>query len=435
MNEPYRSPEGFPSARGGRSMIVRGMMRTWLTCLVVVGVAGASSPAETVDTEAPIPESLKPELAPTVKGKIEQVDEFVKQGDYTEAARAVSSAIRQAIKEYRAKTGTQATYNDAMNRTLKLGDQALEAEEYGVAQHCYVQVRSVRKDLPPPVLGLAEVARLSHQYMEAYQLYHDYLKMPRRSQDHRGDLGIGLACLEMGQHDSARFYLQRAVNQAPNNAEAKMGLARALFRKNKVQIALKHARVAVDLDDAVPPEKRHPEYRFWLARILGQNNQLDQGIATARQVVASVGSSHKENPTDTELMDKLDQALILLYQLVGKQSTTAEGSQDPRVFMDMARIVEAQGELRQKRVFLIALNVLAKAQELQPEDVNVLRQVGRLHRLLGDRGRIVSTYQEILKISPGDEVAKSVLRELDAPLAPAQPTTTRSTTAPVTARR
>jgi len=420
--------------RGDRPVPRRGAWGLALTVLAAWGLA-ATSRAEAPAASQPadeLPEALSSPLAESIEGKLNQGKAFIADGDYSSASRATLAAAAQAIQEYRRKprpARAEERLNTAIDALLALADQALAAQEFGVARHCYNQLHGVRRPSEwEPLLGLAEVSRLSGQPWEAYQFYSDYLKLPSRPRDHRGELGLGLVSLQLGNLRTAQHYLERAVRLAPRNAEASMALARALHGVNKHKEAISHAETAVRIDLTAPPEERHVEYQYWLAIILKGSGEYDRAVAVARRLNESVLARFKEDPTDPERIQQLNQVLELRYGLLEDLAGTDLGGRDPQTFVDMARVIEDQGAVKQIEAYLQALTMLEKAKMLQPESVNVLLQQGRLYRLAGDRKRAVEAYQAVLKVSPGHEDAKTTLREMDAPLAPTEPTSAPTTT-------
>ncbi len=401
-------------------------------CLVLLALAVPPARAEappTPDAASSLPSTLPAELPESVAGKLDWAEKQAKADKLAEAAGAIVQAVRQAVVEAR-KTDppdrdAMEVYENALQALVRLADHALEAGKLGVARHCYTQARGMNPRLSQTVYGLAEVARLAGQPLEAFQLYGDYLKMDRPL-DHRGDLGMGLACLALGKPSLARWHLEKAVRVAPNNAEAKMGLARALHDSYSYKEAMPYAEQAIALDDAAPPEERHLEYRYWFALILNKAKQPDRAIAVSRKLTDSVRSRIKEDPTNLELIDGLDRALALQYELVSAQTKTNRGGRDPRVYMEMAQLIEARGAIQQIRVSRRALAALMKAREIDPQNVNLLLRIGEVQRMVGDRDGSIETYQTVLNKAPGNEVAKQALRDMGAPLKPPTTTSTAS---------
>jgi len=398
---------------------VRPVMIACVWALLVLCVGAAESPT----TALGLPTSLPAEQSPTVEGKITMAEAALKNGDFAQAVAAATAAIRQASLEGKDRTVVE----NIVRFVLRVADQAKDAGRLGIANHCYSQIKSM---YPPSVLwepqfGLAEVARLSNRPWEAYELYADYLKLPNRPRDHRGDLGMGLTCLMNNQHNQAIHFLRTAVRLAPNNPEAHMGLARALHGVHKNPEALAEARRGVQLDDALPPEKRVREYRFWLAIILKDAQQLDEAAVTARQLTDSIRAAIKADPTNMDLVEQLQKALILRYQILEAQAKTDQGSKDPKVFLERAQVVEEQGVIAQLKNYYRALDEVIAALRLQPENVASLLQAGRLYRMVGNTDEAISAYQQILKVSPGQTEAKEALRAMNAPLAPTSEPTSR----------
>ncbi|MBN1344137.1 MAG: tetratricopeptide repeat protein [Phycisphaerae bacterium] len=397
---------------------------------LVLLIAAAAAPVAAEEAAGgETAETLPPELDPTAGGKLAQAKAFLAQGEMVNALRAGASAARQAFREVSKTRKPSADFDSAIRFLLDMGKQAISKDELGIARDCYTQVRQLDKKMWEPVLGLAEVMRLSGQSWEAFQFYGDYLKMPNRPRDHYGELGMGLVCLALGQNDSARMYLERAVNLAPNDAEAKIGLARALHARYKYKEALAYAKKAVADDRNAPPDKRHPEYRYWLALMYKDAGQLGDAIREAKELSDSIRGDFAGRPDDVALVDKLDQVLTLRYELLEAQAKTDRGRRSVEVYLEMAEVIESQGALLQLRSYLRALSALTPALEFAGNDAGLRLEIGRLYRLVGNRNEAVKAYQSVLEVSPGNAKAKEVLREMKAPLEAPKAT---STTAPAT---
>jgi len=396
--------------------------------MAVMGVAKGGEP-----TTAPseLPTTLPLQQDPTVEGKLQQAETALKDGRYDEAVAVAMAALRQAAQEAQNREPrTRTLLDNTVQFVLRLAERAKENDRLDAAYVCYSQLRTMYAPTirSEPLLGMADVARLSRRSWEAYELYRDYIKLPNRPRDHRGELGMGLTCLALGQFSSAVHYLRAAVRVAPNNSEARMGLARALHGKHENREAVEEARRAVQLNDAEPPEKRRREYRYWLSVILKDAGQFEEAVATVRQLTDSIRAAIKADPAKLDLIDDLDRALTLRHQLLETQSKSEPGSRDPRVFMELAQVVEEQGALMQIRAYYRSLEHMRVAQKLQPDNVGILFEIGKLYRMVGNTGEAIAAYQEILRLAPGNSEAKEVLRAMGAPLTPTEPTT-RTTTA------
>jgi tetratricopeptide (TPR) repeat protein len=388
--------------------------------------------AEDAAADIILPTTLPAELPETVDGKLDQAEAHLNAGELVEALQVGVAAVRQALRDAMGSTpsdpGALATYDTATRFMLRLGDRAVEVGDLAVAQSCYYQVHRRRNDMWQPLLGLADVARLSGRTWEAFEYYSEYLEMKGRPRDHRGDLGIGLTYLDLGKPRLAYVHLDRAVQLAPNNAEAKMGFARALYKTGKHKEALKHAEKAVELDNREPPEKRHRDYRYFLAIACRDAGEPERADREARQLANAIRAEMKQDPTNDRLLDQLDRVVVMRFGLLDSESKTDAKRRDPQIRIEMARLVEDRGLILQIKTYLEALAFVLKAWELDPKNVAVLRELGRLYRLVGDRDHAIEAYQTLLQVSPGHDEAKKALRDMDAPLAPPKPTTTTAST-------
>lgn len=429
--KPFGRPRGVRWA--GLSKGRMSFAAMWIVCVAVGlfpqtwAIAG-----EPTTTEPGFPTTLPPEqLDPTVEGKLKRAEELLKDNQFEEAVAPALAAVRQAAGDAKDRV----LLDRAVRFVLQLADRAKEAERYGVAQHCYAQVRSMYPDKllsGEPLLGLADVARLTDRNWEAYEYYSAYLKLSNRTPDHRGELGMGLTCVALGQNASAVIYLRTAVRRSPNNAEAHMALARALQGENKNREAVESARRAIQLDEAQPPEKRRRDYRYYLAVILKSAQQTDEALAVARELADTLRSAIKMDPTTVKNIDDLERVLILRYQLLEMQTKTEEGSKNPQLYLELAQVVEEQGAIQQIRAQYRAIENVLIAQQLQPENTTILLRLAGLYRLVGNTNEAIKAYQEILKISPGQTDAKEALRSLGAPLTAPEPTSAPAT-APISA--
>ncbi len=410
--------------RAGRTV----RLGLWFCFLVPLTVAAEAQRADLPELPAELPQALEE----NPNALMDQARSLAKEGNLTEASRAANQASRMAWKDVRSGKGTMDTYNKTLEVLTEIGHQAKKADELSVAYRCFSFLRNMN---PPrkwePLLNLADVARLSNRPWEAFELYSDYLKLKPsdRPQDHRGHLGMGEACLTLGKHQLARYHLERALTLAPNNAECRMALARAIHGMRRYADAVPHAEEAVRQDAARPPEERNPEYRYHLAVILRDAGRLDRGIDIARELTDTAQAELKANPADLEAIGRMERVLDLREDLLTRYMETPQGSQNMEVLVDMAQVLEAQGALKQIRASLSAIEVLNRALELDANNVPVLLQIGRLSRAVGDEESAVQAYQAVLKVSSDNEEAKKVLRELGAPLTAPEATTKAATAA------
>ncbi len=445
MKRPGVPDEARSPHDPGRRRDAANRAPSWVVGVVCLGLSVTLGPVRTVDAEAtdgdiPVPTTIAAEPPATAEAKLQQAEDLLKAGEYAESARVTVSALSQAVSEANsddpaARTRGTNTYKNARRFLLQLAKQAVEAEELGVAMSCYTRLHNQQPTAWEPLLGLADVSRLAKRPWDAYEYYRDYLKMKGRPQDHRGQLGFGLVCLDLGQPRVARRNLEEAIRLAPRNAQAHMGLARALQALRKAKEALAHAEQAAALDNEAPPEKRHPEYRYWLALILKDARQTDRAIAVARQLADSARGRIREDPADVNGIDRLDEALKLLQQLLEEQAETDQGRRNPSIYLDLVRVIEDRGAIDQIRTHLHALTVLEKGLEQQPGNVDMLLQKAQLYQLAGYRDEAVKAYQAVLKVSSGNDAAKKALRQLGAPLAPPEPTTATAGSTGTSARR
>ncbi len=393
-------------------------------CLAGLVMTSKVTLAEQAPSPATLPQGLPAQLPDTVPGKIDQVEKALQQADYPEAGRAAIAAVTQSLRQARVDSSKMTLFATAVQSLLQVASAAKEAGDYQTAAHCYSQARSVRSDLSEPILGLAEVARLTGQSWEAFRLYGDYLKVPatERPQDERAHLGLGLVCLSLGQNSTALYHLKRATQIAPNNAEALMALARAQWQCRKWKDAVKTGERAVAIDDQQPEDKRNPQYRYWLSHIYNDAGEFDKGLEACRRSNAALRDQLKRYPKDLGLLNDMERGLDLHSQLLNKVMNTPTGRQNPSLHLELASVIEAQGAIKQIRHELHALELLTGAVEAFPKNADLLLAVGRLARLVGDSETAIGAYQAILKIDPDRAQAKEALREMGAPLQ--SPTTT-----------
>lgn len=399
--------------------------------VAVLALAPRDLLAETEEALPPLDTEVPADLDKSVPGKLEQVDAWLGQGNFEEAARAAVAALRQAQRDLQKDSSKTTMFRTAWRTLLKVADVAKQAGAYGIATHCFSQCKTVWPDASEPIIGLADTNRLAGRTWEAFRLYDDYMKIPanKRPQDERAHLGQGLVCLDLAQANLALYHLKKACEIAPNNAEARLGLARAQFMTKKFDNAVKSAERAVALDDQQPVDKRHPEYRYWLARIYNASGELEKGIEATRILNNTLRDQVKRNPTDRQLLRELEEGLALYAQLLRKHANTPSGRENAALYLEIASIIEAQGAIQQIHRYLDALDMLRGTREKLPQNIDILLAIGRFGRLVGDSETAIDAYQSVLKIASDHEQAKEALREMGAPLQPPAPTTSAAASA------
>jgi tetratricopeptide (TPR) repeat protein len=189
---------------------------------------------------------------------------------------------------------------------------------------------------------------------------------------------------DLGEHEYAieqgRIYLQAK----PDHTRTRILVAQSLVRIGKREQAL------ATLNE-IPEEKRTPESRFAVARIIGSQGQVDEAYALLLQV-------SEEAPGNPKVL----RALLEIERRQDKIELSKE-----RIYAASMANPESSKLMQLKGLVALLSNDLdtaqasfTKATELDPDDVEAYQQLANFYRMTGRLDETIETYEQAIKVRP-----------------------------------
>jgi tetratricopeptide (TPR) repeat protein len=168
------------------------------------------------------------------------------------------------------------------NAWRELGDQLTIAGETEKAEAAYA--RHIKASVNNPELLAAASALIENKLAVAERLLRDYLK--RNPTDVAAIRMLGETGSRLGRYEDAENLLARALELAPDFAEARANYAGVLFRANKPAQAVEQAEILLRRDP------RNPGYRNLIAAALSRLGENDRAL----EVYAGVLKDYPNQP-------------------------------------------------------------------------------------------------------------------------------------------
>ncbi len=197
-----------------------------------------------------------------------------------------------------------------------------------------------------------------------------------------------------GQYKEAIEGYQRILASEPNNDEAHFGMAHANSQLQQYELALEHAKQAVNLS---PNSDIYLQFK---GQMLLANQQVDESVAVFKQ-------SLRENPN-----------LFYSYLALGDIYTAKYESKKAKENYKLALRVHQDGipaMIKLSRLLLLegdyvgAEDLLQKAELQFPENPNLKLQMGIMRLEKGEQGFAELYFKKLLENEPNNHVAKAYL--------------------------
>lgn len=322
--------------------------------------------------------------------------------------RAAAFALEQEGKNAEAETAWRKLAAESPSHAEPLAHIGLleaRQEHYAVAVAFYRKALAIDPAMPGLRLNLGLAYFKGGEYRDAIRIFEPMLKaQPAASAEtDRLTLLLGMSYYGLGEYRAATPYLTQASASDPQNLTLLLTLAHSCLLSHQFQCVLSayHRIVALNAESAeadmlagealdamkdsdgairefraaVAANSKEPNVHFGLGYLLWTRSEYEEA---AREFQAELANdpgytNAMQYLADSELqMNHLDQAQSLLEQIVKSH---------PSVFMarlDLG-IVYADRDRRDD-----ALRELKAAAAIQPDNVSVHWQLGRLYRTMGD---------------------------------------------------
>lgn len=247
------------------------------------------------------------------------------------------------------------------------------------------------------------------------------------------NLNLGQIWIANRSWRQATYYLEQAERVAPRDerAEVKRLLAFSLAGEGKIGPAIAKAQEAVSISPNDYDVIR--TLAEILQRVAGRDPRMvEQMLRASEQLVALAAGDVDGNPGDQRAVARLElayqyelSALTTYYQslqLTGPRGEPLDQVQPGReaeaadALLELAKTRDLHQTVRATLTTFDTIELLGRAVELQPEDVEALELLAQKFRVVRAQDAAVGVYQRILELAPDHEEAKSYLTRVGAPL-------------------
>lgn len=229
----------------------------------------------------------------------------------------------------------------------------------------------------PGILDTIKTLRAQGKVKQAYDKAINYLKT------HPNDVDVqvqfGLMAFQQAHLNEANSYLEKALNQAPNYLDARLGLIRTKIALHQYQQGL---QLIID-------GLRNHSGKSELLRLAEQIHALQHPKIIARE---SKPTPDKQNDQQKK------QAYLHDLQLT------------PRAYETRLKLADLYLKYNKDN---FALGLIKKGLSLEPNNIPMLLKKAEIESILRRYGLVDLLAQRVLKLDPGNKQALGYLREVD----------------------
>jgi tetratricopeptide (TPR) repeat protein len=296
----------------------------------------------------------------------------------------------------------------SLDQLFLQGEGALKAGDAATAIKAFTTISQAQPNNTAALLGLAEAYLKANNSLKAVEVYSRCAKISPG--DWRPEYGLGTVYLQLNYYPMAKFNLEKALQLAPNQPQARGRVAtnlavcyRGLQQTNK---ALDMARQALALDPTNIDTHR------LLITLYVDANRADDALAEVQATADSLRASLAKATDDRLKGEQLVQVLAIRVDLL--RARIAAQPDDPSLRLQMADAMEQHKLADQQATYHLALEQVDIALQKAPQDPDVLFAHGRLENLIGRPSKAVEDLEALLKITPNDARARQLLEKIEA---------------------
>ena len=236
----------------------------------------------------------------------------------------------------------------------------------------------------------------------------------------------------LGNHDAAFRQYQKALRMNPLNGEYMQKVGLSLSDREETDAADALLRSGIMYDRNTP--QRYKVYALWLlSRGAKQDamNIVRDAIAlspreTREYITLMVLQGVKDEEIPDFLPERADPYLVFAayLQAIGKDGMAEDAYQKALQFTEYEKVIKpsyfstiSQYYIK-RNLYDQALEVMRRATELLPENVNMRIQTARLYEKLGITHRAIEEYRDALIIDPDNRNVKHRLELLESKTSP-----------------
>lgn len=279
-----------------------------------------------------------------------------------------------------------------LDAALQHGNAAFKDGEYAEAAAAYETALTIDADQPKAVVGLATCRLKVHQVKGAHDLLADHLT--RHPEDAPARLVLARALVREADFDQAAIELRKVLEKDPDNLLAQYNLGFIAYRSARYDEAEKYLTRTL----ALRPD--HPEAHYTLGLVYLTRGENEKAV--------------KELQEATRIDPKHVGAHFNLANAAARSGQTALAAAEQRTYADLTGRSKAEAE-RSAQVkaqslaavqhmmageYPAALVEYQKLQKLYPDHAPLLNDIGRVQLRLGQRQEALATLKRAAELDP-----------------------------------
>ncbi|MCK4661061.1 MAG: tetratricopeptide repeat protein [Phycisphaerae bacterium] len=223
---------------------------------------------------------------------------------------------------------------------------------------------------------------------------------------------LGDLYLQARYYRMARDKYRKAADLNPREPDPYAGLSKTELSLARSGRAIEHARRAIELDSRNPPPEREPRYHAVLGEALLGNHKPEEASEAVTKAMEFARERVRSDPTNTELLLKLDAYSELLGKVIGTiiinfPERTEEYARLAHVQIERAEIAHI---LSLHRILLTIQQGIERSGD-NPPAVLILEQA-KLLLAVGDPQEAVKVLADLLAGDPGNTEAQQLLEQI-----------------------
>ncbi|MEO0156288.1 MAG: CHAT domain-containing protein [candidate division WOR-3 bacterium] len=302
-------------------------------------------------------------------GAIGELKKVVQKGKQDEKEKAIQSIVK--IKQ----ENVLREIKSSIERSFKLRNYSVAKKYYIKAESLITKLNEERLEKDFKIFYAEQLANV-HRYKEAADKYLDLFS--KFNQDEEICIGIFWQFINLGQIDSARYWIEKAVTLNPKSAYAHRVYAHFLIHyTNQIEKGIKEAEKAINLY----PKNAWTYYQL----AIGYLKKGELEIARA-----NINKAIDLDPDDSDYKNFL--ANLIQYEKI--DSIVRKNGENPKLLFRKGRalynLCDYQG----------AIGALTKALKENVTDPEILLYLARSYQALRDYDTAVIIYTKLLEIDP-----------------------------------
>lgn len=361
------------------------------------------------------PADLISRLRPLLREDLSGVPTSLKLAAYNAVGAANERLARDAqataFSDPAAERKAQQYIDEAVEAYVEAGTIGWENREVGSADRAFTTALNYRPNYPPALLGMARVYAGTNRALQAIETYQAYISATGRGVM-EPDLYVEMAdaYISLSLWNQAVRSLEEAIRIGRETDEVASKLARCYMGRGDAAKALEKIQLATKLN----PGK--PDYFIQYADLLVALQRYGEAVDVAAASTRVARRNYQAAPYDAELLRELRRCLDMY---IGSLSRVLQDERDDvdKILL-LTELYEEQAAVMRSGSFLSALQLLAEAPPSVRDTPRMLERLVELqHRV--NHPELRGNCERLLRMQPGNQIARDILAELDAATQPA----------------